>query len=301
MPTIRQIRNFLLLSSELHFARAAEKLAISQAALSSEIRKLENEIGCQLFDRSDRWQIRLTEAGQAYLQQVSALPDLLANAQESARRAARGETGTLSIAVANAVYDSLDVGAVFQNMLRKYPEVKLKILDYRSSPQVADAIRSGSCDAGLLAYIHGSTSIDGLRSVRVMDSEVAFAFPENHPLAHKPDLTVEELKNCNFIFPPADEAPLLRKHFEEFFLSHCHTLPHIVHEAVGLRAIRQLVRAGLGVALIPYDQSERKIIFRRDVAHGMRRSIIVAWENGNHSVTLHNFTATVCENRSAVI
>ena len=61
MATFKQIRNFLTLAQELHFARAAETLGISQAALSAEIRKLEQDVGCQLFDRSDRWQIRLTD------------------------------------------------------------------------------------------------------------------------------------------------------------------------------------------------------------------------------------------------
>ena len=113
MATIKQIRNFLVLAQELHFARAAETLGISQAALSAEIRKLEHDVGCQLFDRSDRWQIRLTDAGAAYLQHISPLPELLDNAREAARRAVRGETGELSIVVANTVYDSLDVGRFF--------------------------------------------------------------------------------------------------------------------------------------------------------------------------------------------
>ena len=55
MATLKQIHDFLLLAEELHFARAAEKLGISQAALSLEVRKLEHSLGAQLFDRSDRW------------------------------------------------------------------------------------------------------------------------------------------------------------------------------------------------------------------------------------------------------
>ncbi|MBR2365082.1 MAG: LysR family transcriptional regulator [Lentisphaeria bacterium] len=54
MVTFNQLKNFLLLAEILHFARAAQKMGITQAALSRDIKKLETEIGCQLFDRSDK-------------------------------------------------------------------------------------------------------------------------------------------------------------------------------------------------------------------------------------------------------
>ncbi|MBQ9804557.1 MAG: LysR family transcriptional regulator [Lentisphaeria bacterium] len=293
MATFKQIRNFLTLAQELHFARAAETLGISQAALSAEIRKLEQDVGCQLFDRSDRWQIRLTDAGSAYLQHISPLPELLDNAREAAKRAVRGETGELSIVVANTVYDSLDVGRLFRRMHDKYPQVKLKIQDRLSSPQSAELVRTGEFDAGLLAYFHQSSSVDGLRYKKIMDTKIAFAFPASHPLARKKHLRPEELCKCSFVMPPRAEAPLLRSNFDEFFISKCHTAPQISHEAVGLHAIRQLVRAGLGVSLIPVDNREKNIVFRSEPVSGLQRSIIIAWDGNNHSSALHNFISLV--------
>jgi len=295
MATIKQIRNFLVLAEELHFARAAETLEISQAALSAEIRKLEQDVGCQLFDRSDRWQIRLTDAGTAYLQHISPLPELLDNAREAARRAVRGETGELSIVVANTVYDSLDAGRIFRRMHEKYPQVKLKIQDRLSSPQTADLVRCGKFDAGLLAYFHQSSSVDGLRYRKIVDTRIAFAFPASHPLATKKHLKIEDLCNCSFIMPPREEAPLLRKSFDDFFMGKCHMIPQIAHEAVGLHAIRQLVRAGLGVSLIPVDNREKRIVFRPELVSGLQRSIIIAWDGNDHSNALRNFISLVGE------
>ena len=63
MVTLKQIRNFLAVSETLHFARAAEKLGIAPAVLSKEILKMEKTLGFQLFDRSDKRNICLTEAG----------------------------------------------------------------------------------------------------------------------------------------------------------------------------------------------------------------------------------------------
>lgn len=292
MITLKQITNFLALAAELHFARAAEKLGISQAALSMDIRKLEKSLNAQLFDRSDRWQIHLTEAGNTYYQHVKNIPEQLGNARQSVQRAARGESGSISIVVANAVYDSLDVGAIFKKMFTRYPGVKMKINDRQSSPQVAELVRSGQCDAGLMAHIHGLSSLAGLRKIRIMDSGMYFAFPLNHPLARKKNLSLEDLCNASFISSPRDEAPLMRRFFEEFFLSRGLRVPEVAYEVAGLRAIRQLVAAGLGVALIPFDNKEKKIVFRK-VPGNLNRSIIVVWDENNHSPALHNFLSLI--------
>lgn len=292
MATLKQIDNFLTLASELHFARAAEKLGISQAALSMDIRKLEKSLNCQLFDRSDRWQILLTEAGESYFQQVKSIPAMLQNARQSVQRAARGEIGNLSIVVANTVYDSLDVGAIFKKMFTRYPGVKMKIQDTLSSPQTAELVRSGQCDAGLMAYIHGSTHLEGLRNIRLMDTAMSLALPCTHHLARKKTLTPSDLCRVNFIAPPREEAPLLRKSFEDFFLSRCGKIPEVSYEATGLRAISQLVAAGLGAALIPYDSSEKSIAFRK-VPFNMHRSIEAIWDENNHSPALRNFLSLI--------
>ena len=288
MATIKQIRDFLVLSEELHFARSAERLGISQAALSLEIQKLEESVGCTLFDRSDRWRIRLTEAGAAYRDRVRVIPDVMETAQEAARRASRGESGRLSIIVANTVYESVDIGAMLQRMAKCYPDVKIKIMDRLSSPQAADILRSGECDVGICALIHNTSPLDGLRYFSIADADMVLAFPANHPLARKPDLRIEDLRHCGFIFPPREEAPVLRQLFEEYFLLRCHSLPVIEHEAVGFSAIRQLVTAGLGIGLIPSGRPDRNIVFR-ELNDRIKRSVVVAWDPDNRSATLCNF------------
>ena len=107
MATFRQIEIFLTLADELHFGRTAERLKITQAALSKDISALEKSVGCRLFDRTDKWNIRLTSAGKAYREEIKILPDRLSLATERAKQAERGESGMLTIAVANIVYSYL--------------------------------------------------------------------------------------------------------------------------------------------------------------------------------------------------
>jgi DNA-binding transcriptional LysR family regulator len=202
MPTLKQLQNFIVLARELHFAKAAQLLGISQSALSNEIKKLETSVGCQLLDRSDRWMIKLTEAGSIYLRQIKELPELMAEAGQMARKAARGDIGTLSIGVAGLIYDFVDIGRLCKDMLQKYPDVKLRIYDTLVSPAAASLVRSGKCDISFFAASNISNNMENLLYKKTVDIPLAFAIPANNPLAHKENLTIQDLKYSHFIFPP---------------------------------------------------------------------------------------------------
>ena len=86
MITFNQLKNFLSLAEILHFARAAEKLGITQAALSRDIKKLETELSSALFDRSDKWNIKLTAFGKVYYEHLKVLPEMLEKTSIPERR-----------------------------------------------------------------------------------------------------------------------------------------------------------------------------------------------------------------------
>ena len=151
MATFRQIEIFLQLAETLHFSRAATELGITQAALSKEINKLEKELNCRLFDRTDKRNITLTDAGAVFCEKIAPLPGALAEAAEFARRASRGNNGRLSVAVANLVYDYVLLQDIFRLMHEKYPEVKIIIHDCQASPMVYEQIKKGQADIGFMA------------------------------------------------------------------------------------------------------------------------------------------------------
>src|SRR5919107_5121626 len=92
----RLLETFVTVAEELHFGRAAQRLHIAQPAVSRQIRRLEDQLGVQLFLR-DRRKVVLTEAGRAYLKEAQAILDRVDLAQQLARRAERGEIGNLTI------------------------------------------------------------------------------------------------------------------------------------------------------------------------------------------------------------
>jgi DNA-binding transcriptional LysR family regulator len=95
----RLLRSFVTVAEELHFRRAAERLHIAQPAVSRQIKRLEKELEVQLFIR-DRRTVVLTEAGRVFLKEARTILQRGDLAQQMARRAARGEIGTLSVGYA---------------------------------------------------------------------------------------------------------------------------------------------------------------------------------------------------------
>src|SRR5512139_1459840 len=98
---LRTLRYFVMLAEELHFGRAARRLAITQPPLSIAIRNLENELEVQLLVR-DRRHVLLTEPGRAFLEQARVVLARASNAVETARAASRGEAGRLAIGFMSA-------------------------------------------------------------------------------------------------------------------------------------------------------------------------------------------------------
>lgn len=291
MITLNQLKNFLFLAETLHFARAAQKLGITQAALSRDIKKLETEIGCQLFDRSDKWNITLTAAGQTYYEKLKDFPKMLDNARTEAWKAARGETGTLRIMIHPSVYNQVDMSLVFQRMLAKWPEVRLKIKDAISN-MAATALNNGECDVAFYSttYFSRNTNIH-FKTKEMFTTPFVLAIPVNHRLAEKENISVTDLSNCRFILPPSEDAPEFRQHLENMLIKQGHFYPIVAQEARGPMATQNLVAASLGIGIVPAtfrNAFPEKIVFR-DLPFKAERTVVAAWLDNNTAPALQNF------------
>src|SRR5579864_638354 len=118
---LRHLRYFVVLAEELHFGRAAERLGIAQPALSQQIRRLEQELGVVLLERTRR-RVRLTQPGAVFLESARATLAEASQAIRAVQQAARGETGNLAVGfVTSALYGVFpDVVRVFR---QRYPDV----------------------------------------------------------------------------------------------------------------------------------------------------------------------------------
>jgi DNA-binding transcriptional LysR family regulator len=174
---LRQVRYFVAVAEDLHFGRAAERLSIVQSAVSEQIRRLERELGTELFDRSPR-HVRLTEAGQRFL---PAARDLLAAERAAldsvaAWNPARG--GRLRLGTSVGMGEHLD--RVLAALAAHQPPPQVELV---SGPTAArlEQVASGALDASFVRGVEEGPP--GVRLIPVWQDQLVVALAATHPLA----------------------------------------------------------------------------------------------------------------------
>jgi DNA-binding transcriptional LysR family regulator len=235
------LHSFLVLAEELHFRKAAERLFVSQPALSKQIRRLEEQVGGPLFARTRR-KVGLTEAGRVLLPLAEKVLHDSEAALEQAKEAAAGRAGTLRIGFGIAAISEILPRALllFQ---RSYAQVELHMRDMSTPSQIASLL-DGKIDIGLarLPIAHPE-----IRSFPLFRERLVAVTPRS--IRYKAAEGLASLRNQPFIF--------LQRSISETFHDHALAMcrragfaPRIVQEATELYTILNLVRAGLGVSLV---------------------------------------------------
>ncbi|HZC95057.1 MAG TPA: LysR family transcriptional regulator, partial [Bradyrhizobium sp.] len=181
---LRHIRYFLAVAEERHFTRAAAKVGIGQPPLSQQIKDLEAEIGASLFHRVAHG-AELTTAGEAFLQAVKEMPTLAERATKAARRAARGETGSLRVGfTASATFNAV-VPSAIRAFRRAYADVEL-MLEEANTTRLVAGLQDGSLDAAFLRP--GATGSETLQLRLLSEEPMMVALPTGHLAAKRKEV-----------------------------------------------------------------------------------------------------------------
>jgi DNA-binding transcriptional LysR family regulator len=240
---LRRLRYFVAVAEELHFGRAAERLGMSQPPLTQQIQKFEAELGCRLFKRGRRTE--LTEAGAVLFGQARILLDEAERAVDAARRASRGETGRITIAVPPSVMLTSLPSAIRQYRER-YSDVEFRLLELSTSA-IEEAVRAGRVDVGFLREARPGPP---LVSEVVYFEPLVAVVPDSHPAARRGKPSLAMLRADPFVFFSRRLGPAFYDR-----LTACCTaagfLPRIAQEATQWQTIVALVEAGVGVSIAP--------------------------------------------------
>jgi DNA-binding transcriptional LysR family regulator len=284
---LRHLRYFVAVAEERHFGRAARRLQIAQPPLSRQIQALERELGFDLFDRRAR-RVELTPGGEALLTHVRGVFDSLEEGIQAARRAAKGETGRISVG-----YPSSLAYSGLTDLLRAFrarsPEVDVVV--HEMPPQESlSALRERRIDVG---FVRASVDDPLISAERVRREPLMVALPADHPLASRKRIALSLLANEPFVsFPRARGAA----YFDQI-MRLCHAAgftPRIVQEAVQLD-MASLIAAGFGVGIVPASMQEaaRSGMTLRPIVGSPKTELFVAWRSNDASPVLRDFLAVV--------
>jgi len=212
MPELRHLRYFVAVAEELNFSRAARRLHMAQPPLSVAIRKLEQELGASLFNRSSH-EVTLTEAGSAFLPGARRALAEADAAVAAAQRASAGEVGALRIGHNwSARFET--VPTLGQAFAQRRPDVELVTEEMRPSHMLA-ALRSSAIDAAIALFPDVS---EGLSYELVRRERVVAVLSSSHPLGHEKAVGLESLAE-QFLLFPRELAPRLY----DFYVNLCRT------------------------------------------------------------------------------
>jgi DNA-binding transcriptional LysR family regulator len=246
---LSQLEVFLAVAREHRFSRAAEKLYRTQSAVSQTIRKLEDELGEALFDRSSREGI-LTDAGQVLFEYAEKLLNLRRDAQESLTELRELQKGKLIIA-ANE-FTALYLLPVLAEFRRLHPMIKITVQRSLGS-RIPDEVLQHSAELGVLSY---KPEEPRLHSVIAYLDELVLVVPPNHPLASATNVSIRQLGAESFVAHIVS-SPYRDKVLQTF---QKHKTPlHMDLELPTLQAIKQFVAMGNGVALMPEISVESEV------------------------------------------
>lgn len=241
---LQHLRDFVVLSEELHFGRAAERLHIAQPALSQHVGRLERLWGGLLFNRTGH-RLMLTPLGELMLVQARRILDDFDHASEIARRAAVGDIGILRIGLATAVDRSWFNGAL-KALHTRFPDLCFTVLEL-SSPEICQALRAHRIDVGI-AWLPVDTA--GLRSTGLLSEEHVAVLPLDHPLSENSAIPMKALDDQPFISFPRGMNADIYDYLNGLFRA-AGAVPRVQHESFTVENNLMMTQAGLGISLIP--------------------------------------------------
>ena len=203
MLELRHLRYFVAVAEALNFSRAADRLHMAQPPLSAAIRQLEQELGTELLLRTTR-EVRLTEAGSAFLDGARRTLTELDRARSDAQRAAAGEIGQLRIGFSwSARFETLP--AIGRTFRASHPDVSL-LTEEMWNARMLPALQSGTIDlaVALCPEVAGEFSYLPLRS-----EPVIALLAQSHPLATRAEIELRSLADEGFLMFPRELAPRL--------------------------------------------------------------------------------------------
>ncbi|AXK72597.1 LysR family transcriptional regulator [Lysobacter sp. TY2-98] len=275
---LRDLKYLVALADHRHFGRAAQASFVSQPTLSTQIKKLEEELGVALVERAPR-RVMLTPVGRDVAERARGVIAEVDQMVEVARRSRDPEAGSVRLGLFPTLGPYL-LPHVLPGVRERFPRLELLLVEEKTD-QILQRLRDGRLDAGILALpVHD----DQLRVEPLFDEPFVLAAPKSHPIAKHESLHGDDLRDADLLL--LEEGHCLR----DQALDVCRLAgagERAGFRATSLETLRQMVAAGVGMTLLPMlavqppvpPSSDLALVpFSGDVPH---RRIAMVWRRSS--------------------
>jgi len=275
---LRALQYFIKLADLRHFSKAADACFVSQPTLSTQIKKLEEELGVQLVERSPK-QIMLTQVGEEIAQRARLVLSDIEQIRAVARRSGDPASGVLRLGLFPTLAPYY-LPHVVPSVRRLYPRLRLQLAEEKTE-DILRMLHHGELDAALLAL---PVSEEGLEIEILFKEPFVLALPDDHPLAGQANITMNDLQGSELLL--LEEGHCLREHaLEVCALAGAHE--RVDFHATSMETLRQMVGADVGITLMPVLSVKPPIaptpnvVTRRFADPAPSRTIALIWRSSS--------------------
>jgi DNA-binding transcriptional LysR family regulator len=289
---MRQLMAFVEVARSGHFGVAAERLHVTQPALTQRIQALERELGLQLLERNAR-EVRLAPAGAVLLPHALRLVQIEEQGRRELNAYSSGMVGRLRLAYQSAG-DVAIAGSIIAEYRRRFPRVEVETTSGSSGPNLK-LVQTEAADVAF-ALIPGARP-DGISARTIRREEVILALRSDHPLARVEPIPVRALRGEPIGLPPAALNPDLIGAMRRWLVRHTGAELNVVSEDPAELAIENVVRSGSAAILVVrrYATIPKAGIAYRSISPAPLIELAIAYRTDDPSPTLANLFRVVDE------
>ena len=238
----RALQYFVKLAELKHFSKAASACFVSQPTLSTQIRKLEDELGVSLVERAPR-KVMLTPIGEDIAHRARHVLRDIEHIKDAARRSKNPETGSIKLGIFPTLAPYL-LPHVIPVICQRFPELRLQLAEEKTE-DILNMLDQGLLDAGLLAL---PVDEHGMEMEILFEEPFVTAMPASHPLTEKQSISLNDLEGEELLL--LEEGHCLRQHaLAVCAMAGAHE--RVDFHATSMETLRQMVAANAGVTLMP--------------------------------------------------
>lgn len=284
---IKQLEYFICVAELLNFTKAAEKLYISQTAISQQIKSLEDSLNVTLFIRNNR-KVSLTPAGEAFYKKSKLIVNDVNEAINEAVKTASGYNGSLKIGFTSG-HSTFIIYNLVKRFLIKYPDIDITILDDNFGNLYED-LNNKNLDL-VFSVDFNLKEIRNFRFLHLNSDYLYVIMNKDHPLSQRKSLCRSDLKDEKFVFMNRKEVPL----GYDKFVSNCINAgfsPNIVKHCNSLESLSLLIKLGIGITILPkfhIDDFEDDLIFIPLRNEEFKIDNVLIWNEFNSNPTVNLF------------